>query len=105
MDQVICWHDEGNLLWADGNGIRLIVHPHTTGGYARFVLLDYRTANGHSGTLIGSGTHDDVATAKRVAEKMAMRLSTEVMRSSGWAASSDRSRTHRIPTDSRNLEL
>jgi CheY-like chemotaxis protein len=56
--------------------LRLVVHPHTPGGYARFLMLgrSESTASGHA--LLASGSEENVAAAMRVAERMAVRMAS-----------------------------
>ena len=58
------------------DGLRLIIHLPPAKGYVRFVVLDHYGPDHHLYRLIGSGTLEDVGTAKAAAERMAERLVT-----------------------------
>jgi hypothetical protein len=74
MNGVKWWNEGDDSLWAERDGLRLIIRRHTVGGYIRFVVIDHRRPNGDQDMLIGSGTREDIPTAKEAAERMATRL-------------------------------
>jgi hypothetical protein len=45
-------------------------------GYVRFAVIDHGGSDRHPDRLIGSGTFEDVGTAKDAADRMAERLVT-----------------------------
>jgi hypothetical protein len=71
-----CWNQENGIHWMEKDGLRLVIHPPSAKGYVRFAVIDHRGPNHRSGRLIGSGTLEDVGTAKEAAEGMAERLVT-----------------------------
>ena len=76
MGEAQRWNEQGDSLWAERDGLQLIIHLHTAGGYVRFVVIDHRGPNGDRDMLVGSGTLEDVRTAKETAERAAARLAT-----------------------------
>lgn len=74
MGEAQHWNKQGDNLCAERDGLRLILHLHTVGGYVRFVVIDHRGPNGDRDMLVGSGTLEDVRTAKEAAERTAARL-------------------------------
>lgn len=74
------WHPEADgAVAADAGTLRLVVHPHTPGGYARFLVLrDLQPgpdASPRSGrALLASGTETSVPAAMQAAERAAARL-------------------------------
>ena len=70
------WNHQNGMLWLERDGLRLVIHLPSAKGYVRFVVIDHRGPNHHSDRLIGSGTVEDVGTAKEAAERMAERLVT-----------------------------
>jgi hypothetical protein len=70
------WNEQKDMLWMEKDGLRLVIHlPSAKGkGYVRFAVIDHRGPNHHPDRLIGSGTRDDVGTAKNAAARMAERL-------------------------------
>jgi hypothetical protein len=54
----------------------LVIHPASAEGYVRFAVIDHRGPCHHPDRLIGSGTFEDIGTAKGAAERMAERLVT-----------------------------
>jgi hypothetical protein len=71
MSEVQSWNKQADLLWMERDGLRLIIHLAPANGYVRFAVIDHRGPNHHPDRLIGSGTLDDVETAKDAAERMA----------------------------------
>jgi hypothetical protein len=70
------WNQQNGTLWMEKDGLRLVIHLPSAKGYVRFAVIDHRGPNHHSDRLIGSGTLEDVGTAKEAAERMAERLMT-----------------------------
>jgi hypothetical protein len=70
------WNQQNGMLWMEKDGIRLVIHQPSAKGYVRFALIDHRGPDHHSDRLIGSGTLEDVRTAKEAGERMAERLAT-----------------------------
>jgi hypothetical protein len=70
------WKRQAGTLWMERDGLRLVIHLPLAKGYVRFAVIDHRGPNHHPDRLIGSGTLDDVETAKDAAERMAERLVT-----------------------------
>jgi len=68
------WNQQNDRLLAEKGGFTLIVHLHTVGGYARFVVLDHRKRRVPCDLLVGSGTREDARAAKQAAEDMAIRV-------------------------------
>jgi hypothetical protein len=68
------WNEQKDMLWMEKDGLRLVIHLPSAKGYVRFAVIDHRGPNHHPDRLIGSGTHDDVGTAKNAAARMAERL-------------------------------
>lgn len=74
------WHPEPDgAIAADAGLLRLVVHPRTPGGYARFVVL--RHAQPRPGVaprdgcaLLASGSETSVPAAMHAAERAAARL-------------------------------
>ena len=76
MSEVQSWNKQADLLWMERDGLRLVINLPLAKGYVRFAVIDHRGPNHHPDRLIGSGTLDDVETAKDAAERMAERLVT-----------------------------
>jgi hypothetical protein len=76
MSEIAYWHQHPGILWAEKSGFRLVVHLPAGNGYVRFVVVDRRGPAHRRGRLVGSGTREDVGTAKDAAERMAERLVT-----------------------------
>jgi hypothetical protein len=70
------WNEQTGILWMERDGLRLVIHLPPVKGYVRFAVIDHRGPSHHPDRLIGSGTLDDVGTAKDAAERMAERLVT-----------------------------
>ena len=70
------WNQQNGMLWMEKDGFRLVIHLPSAKGYVRFAVIDHRGLNHNSDRLIGSGTLEDVGTAKEAAERMAERLVT-----------------------------
>ena len=70
------WNQQNGMLWMEKGGLRLVIHLPSTEGYVRFVVIDHRGPHHRPDRLIGSGTLEDVGTAKRAAERMAERFVT-----------------------------
>jgi CheY-like chemotaxis protein len=70
-----CPEQDGTVT-AEIGTLRLVVRPHTPGGYARFLMLgrSESTASGHA--LLASGSEENVAAAMRAAERMAVRMAS-----------------------------
>ena len=66
----------GGMLWMERDGLRLVVHLPPAKGYVRFAVIDHGGSDRHPDRLIGSGTFEDVGTAKDAADRMAERLVT-----------------------------
>ncbi len=74
MKQVHHWHGQDGLFWASQKGYRLFVHALTVGGYARFIVLDWRRGYANPGSLVNSASRDNVSEAKAAAELVVERL-------------------------------
>jgi hypothetical protein len=74
MSGIACWNQHADILWSDKNGFRLVIHLPSGMGYVRFVVVDRRRPGNRRGRLVGSGTREDVGTAKDAVERMADRL-------------------------------
>lgn len=70
------WNQKNGMLRMEKDGLRLVIHLPLAKGYVRFAVIEHRGPNYHSDRLIGSGTLEDVGTAKEAAERMAERLVT-----------------------------
>jgi hypothetical protein len=70
------WNEQEGMLWFERDGLRLVIHPPSANGYVRFAVLDHRGPDHHPHRLIGSGTLENVPTAKDAATRMAKRLVT-----------------------------
>jgi hypothetical protein len=68
------WIQQNGVLRMEKDGLRLVVHLPSAKGYVRFEVIDHRGPRQHSARLIGSGTLEDVGTAKEAAERTAERL-------------------------------
>jgi hypothetical protein len=86
MNDVVCWNQHADILWKENDGFRLVIHLPSAKGYVRFVVVDRRGPGQCRGRLIGSGTREDLGTAKDAAERMAERL----VRAGGAWRSKDR---------------
>lgn len=77
------WHPEPDgAVAADTGALRLVVHPHTPGGYARFLVLRHPqpglgVAPGSRRALLASGTETSVPAAMQAAERVAARLAPD----------------------------
>lgn len=72
------WRPEPDgAVSAQAGTLRLVVHPRTPGGYARFLVLR-RPGDADDGTtgraLLASGSEEDVSAAMRAAERAAARI-------------------------------
>lgn len=72
------WRPEPDgAVSAQAGALRLIVHPHTPGGYARFLVVR-RPGDADDGTtgpaLLASGSEEGVFAAMRAAERAAARI-------------------------------
>jgi hypothetical protein len=76
MSEVRRWNEQDGMLWMEKGGLRLVIHLRSAEGYVRFILIDHRGPNHCPDRLIGSGTFENVGTAKDAAERMAERLLT-----------------------------
>lgn len=76
MNEGLRWNQQNGMLWMEKDGLRLVIHPPSAEGYVRFAVIDHRGPNQHPDGLIGSGTLEDVGTAKEAAERMAERFVT-----------------------------
>ena len=76
MSEIAYWNQQTDILWAEKSGFRLVVQLPSGKGYVRFVVVDRRGQGHRHGRLVGSGTREDVGTAKDAAERMAERLVT-----------------------------
>jgi hypothetical protein len=76
MSEVQHWNKQAGMLWMEKDGLRLVIHLPLAKGYVRFAVIDHCGPDHHLDRLIGSGTLDDVGTAKDAAERMAERLVT-----------------------------
>jgi hypothetical protein len=76
MSEVQHWNKQAGILWMEKDGLRLVIHLPLAKGYVRFAVIDHRGPDHHLDRLIGSGTLEDVGTAKDAAERMAERLVT-----------------------------
>jgi hypothetical protein len=76
MTEVQRWNKEPGILWMERDGLRLVIHLPPGKGYVRFAVIDHGGSDRHADRLIGSGTLEDVGTAKDAAERMAERLVT-----------------------------
>ena len=74
------WHPEPDgAVAADAGLLRLVVHPRTPGGYARFLVLRHAQpgpgdAPQGGRALIASGSEASVPAAMQAAERAAVRL-------------------------------
>jgi hypothetical protein len=76
MSEVLHWNKQTDMHWMERDGLRLIIHLPPAKGYVRFAVIDHDGPYRHPDRLIGSGTFEDVGTAKAAAERMADRLVT-----------------------------
>jgi hypothetical protein len=76
MSEVQRWNEQNGTLWLERGGLLLVIHPASAEGYVRFAVIDHRGPYHHPDRLIGSGTFEDIGTAKGAAERMAERLVT-----------------------------
>jgi hypothetical protein len=76
MSEVQRWNEQNGTLWSERGGLLLVIHPASAEGYVRFAVIEYRGSYHHPDRLIGSGTFEDIGTAKGAAERMAERLVT-----------------------------
>lgn len=76
MSEVRRWNKQTGMLWMERDGLRPVIHLPPAKGYVRFAVIDRRGPNHNPERLIGSGTLEDVGTAKGAAERMADRLVT-----------------------------
>jgi hypothetical protein len=76
MSEIQRWNKQMGMLWMERDGLRLVIHLPPAKGYVRFVVIDHGGSDRHPDRLIGSGTYEDVGTAKDAAERMAERLVT-----------------------------
>ena len=76
MCEIAYWNQHADILWAEMNGFGLVIHLPSVKGYVRFVVVDRRGPGHRRGRLVGSGTREDVGTAKDAAGRMAERLVT-----------------------------
>jgi hypothetical protein len=74
MSEVPRWHKQASKLWMERDGLRLVIHLPLAKGYVRSSVIDHRCPSHHPDRLIGSGTFEDVGSAKDAAETMAERL-------------------------------
>jgi hypothetical protein len=74
MSEAQHWSKQTGMLWMERDGLRLIIHLPPAKGYVRFAVIDHCGPDHHLDRLIGSGTLEDVGTAKDAAERMAERL-------------------------------
>jgi hypothetical protein len=74
MSEVQHWNEQNGTFWMEKGGLRLVIHLASATGYVRFAVIDHRDPNHQPDRLIGSGTFEDVGTAKDAAERMAERL-------------------------------
>jgi hypothetical protein len=77
MSEAQRWNEQNGTLWMEKGGFRLVIHPAPTKGYVRFAVIDHRGPMRHPDRLIGSGTFEDIGTAKDAAERMAECLVTK----------------------------
>ena len=87
------WNQQDGMLWMEKDGLRLVIHPPSAKGYVRFAVIDHRGPNHRPDRLIGSGTRDDVGTAKNAAARMAERI-VMARRHRAWPAAVCCSVTH-----------
>ena len=74
MSEVQHWNKQTGMLWMEKDDLRLVIYLPPTRGYVRFAVIDHCDPDHHLDRLIGSGTLEDVGTAKDAAERMAERL-------------------------------
>ncbi len=74
MSEAQHWSKQTGMLCTERDGLRLIIHLPPAKGYVRFAVIDHYGPDHHLDRLIGSGTLEDVGTAKDAAERMAERL-------------------------------